>query len=938
VIVDVLRPTADMAAGGSSTVPSGTLAAVTSDNSDATYVNLPDGSSYWTVRLEPHTPTANYQRHQVRARVRAQTNAGTANLPAGLGLADGTGTVVETAIIAVSSTLADYQTVWYTSPGFDLDRVTALSVMYAGGDLYNPASGATAMRTMEVYVDIDTRARPDYDAQVRDSAGVDRSGGTVSDTNQPDLYFGAVGYDGLPALDWQVSVADGTGDVFISSGSGTPPTSVPLSSGLVDGAYTATFSVQSTIRGTDAFEHEQVISFTVLNVIPPPSPPLLTVEAEGDGYRLTWANPGGQTWDNDYVVAEVWRDDCTGSARIAVLADALDGTYLDLAIPQLDSTTEMVDDECTEVAEECDLTYRVRYWGYVSTTVTIPASIPVGLILGWPSTAASIPSGWLRVTDYDGYFPRGSSGTGAPSTTGGSASHSHTTPAHTHTIASHQHTMPAATDTDNTSTTTDRFNGANTATVNQSHSHTLPLTSGFSSAVASGSTAAGTDTQTNSPPAREVIWIRSDGSAVVYPIGALGWATESVSGWTADSSSSGRFLKGAAAAGNGGAQTGGSTHGHAIDSHTHTSPSHDHPDGTTGLSGPASPTEANSGGNTPPWHGRHVHPVNIVGGTVGTIQTLSGGVTGTGTMEPLNRRLRVLRNTGNGAQTRIIGLYNGTVAALPSVLTLCNGSNGTPDMRGWFARDIGSNAVNSTGGAATHTHSTPVHSHGGVVTHSHTISVGISQTADHLRDTAGDLGNVPTVDHVHDSDDTGPVLAAVSDSGSGTTGSADHTPIYKEAHFVRLEGTVDGGALATPELKTSEYAEATVPALAFGDDLDRLSTAEGVSLSVATQRSSNFPRLVVDSVSLDGGVHTVSTSIRGEDLQLVIAVEGKDAIDELEELLSEDRVYWAPLGGTAGWFAPSGWTVDGPAPNVKVLSVTMVRQPWPTTVEPETLL
>jgi hypothetical protein len=73
-------------------------------------------------------------------------------------------------------------------------------------------------------------------------------------------------------------------------------------------------------------------------------------------------------------------------------------------------------------------------------------------------------------------------------------------------------------------------------------------------------------------------------------------------------------------------------------------------------------------------------------------------------------------------------------------------------------------------------------------------------------------------------------------------------------------------------------------------------------------------------------------------MSLTIAVEGILAINALEALLSQDRVYYSPLGGTPGWYAPASWTVRAPVTNVKVLQITMVRQPWPATEDPEAYL
>jgi hypothetical protein len=140
-----------------------------------------------------------------------------------------------------------------------------------------------------------------------------------------------------------------------------------------------------------------------------------------------------------------------------------------------------------------------------------------------------------------------------------------------------------------------------------------------------------------------------------------------------------------------------------------------------------------------------------------------------------------------------------------------------------------------------------------------------------------------------------------------------------------------------PELKVSDFAGVTVPSFTHGDDLDRLSSATA-RIAVTTDRSHAFPRLVADSVPLDGGLPSVSTTLAGEDLSLTIAAVGLPAINELEGMLSNRLVYWSPVGGTPGWFAPAGWTVRAPAPGVKVAQVTMIRQDWPETSDPEDFL
>lgn len=934
-VTNVLRPVSVRKTGAGTAVPSGTLAAVTSDNSDSTYIRFLDSASgNWSLRLEPHTPAAGYQRHRIRGRIRIACDAGT--MTEDIDLGRGETDYIEYDTLPVTDVMTEQQGEWYTTPAYGLGTVGALSDLNIGGGWPDLESGAgTEIRTAEAYVDIDCRLRPQYAPEVQDNAGDDQTGGTITDTNQPVLYFGSVGYDGLPALNWAVTVKQGAAVIFTTSGSGQPPAEVPVGTGLDDGAYTAEFVVRSTIRDSDPFEYAQTRAFSVQNTVPPPSPPLVTVTAEMGGYRVTWENPGGQAWDNDYVVAELWRDDCTGSQRIATVPNGLNGSYLDLAIPQLDPQP-VPGPDCEVSTEACDITYRVRYLGYVSTFVELPSTIPADMILGWPGTAASIPSGWTRITTLDGVFPRGTSGTGAPVATGGTASHSHTLPGHSHSIGAHSHGLGGSTGSSDSSTTSARFNGASQPQASQPHTHTRPGSTGSHGGGSSSSTAPGTSTANNAPPARDVIWIKSDGAQASYPVGILGWATESVSGWTDDATSAGRFLKGAPAAGNGGATSGAATHTHSVNAHTHNGISHDHSIGSTSLSNPSSSVDAGYGSSSPRWLPRHTHPMDVISASTGNTNSVGGGTSSAVNLEPPNRRLRVLRNTGGGTQTRIIGLYQGTVAALNPLLTLCNGAGGTPDMRTYFAREKGSDSVNSTGGTSAHTHTTGTHTHD-IAGHSHDTNVGTSNTGSFERPSFGDLGDSPTTGHTHSSGNTASASPGVSSSGSGTTNSVSHIPPYREVHFVRLDGTISGGPLPVPELKVSDFASATVPSFTYGDDLDRLSTFTE-KVAVASDRSHTFPRLVADTVPLDGGLPSVSTTLAGEDMTLTLAAEGLPAINRLERILSADRVYWSPVGGTPGWYAPGGWSVRAPAPNVKVLQVTMVRQPWPETDDPEEYL
>lgn len=928
-----LRPISVLTAGAATTVPSGSLSAVTSDNNDATYIRMlaadyAEVGANWALLLDVTTIGSSFGRHAIRGRIRMRGDTGTIfeNIDLGRG---SNYRIVTSKFFVDSDNVGDYITFWHNQPAFGLDETTLNDLTIGGGWPRDP-DGATEIRTMELYLDIDVRERPAFSPQVQDDEGNDASGGTITDTVQPDLFFGAVGYDELPPLDWSVTVRSGTTTVFTATGSGVPPEIVPVTGTLEDGSYTAEFVVRSTIRGRDAFARTTTISFDIENIVPPPSPPLMTVTEQDGGYLVEWTNPGGQPWDDDYVVTELWRDDCTGSQRIATIPDGLNGSYFDLAIPQLDV---LPDEDCDPVPEVCDITYRIRYWGYVSTTVEVPDSIPDNFILAWPGTAGTIPSGWSRVTSLDTYYPRGANGTGAPSATGGAASHSHAAPTHTHQIGAHAHDLGGSTGLTTSEVNTTFVQSGGYAVPRTAHNHSVPAHTGSHDRETSAQTTPGTSSVNNTPPTREVIWIQSNGGQVAFPVGVIGFSTESVSGWTTDTASSGRYLRGAPAAGNGGSTYGSATHTHTINAHQHGGFTHDHTIGSTGTSAALASARGASGASSPNFLPVHSHPLRVESAISGFLNSAGGGTTGSGTLEPPHRRLRAIRNTGGGIQTRVIGLWTGTIAGLPSSLKRCDGTNGTPDMRTWFVREAGGSSINSTGGVATHSHTTPNHLHT-MPPHSHDVTVLPSTTRSYQRSGSSPTGETPETTHTHSIANTDPVSPAVTGGGAGTTTSVSHLPTYREVHFVRLDGVVAGGPLPAPELRISEFSSITVPGFVYGDGMDRLATTTE-KMAIGADRSHVFPRLVSDSTPLTGGTHTVHTALGGEDMSLVITVEGKPAIDQLEAMLAQDRVYWSPLGGDPGWYAPAGWTTANPAPNVWTVSIVMTRQPWPSTPDPQ---
>ena len=101
-----------------------------------------------------------------------------------------------------------------------------------------------------------------------------------------------------------------------------------------------------------------------------------------------------------------------------------------------------------------------------------------------------------------------------------------------------------------------------------------------------------------------------------------------------------------------------------------------------------------------------------------TFASLGGGTSFVATPGFANAASDGTNTAGNfdAIVTGIITMWSGSIGAIPSGWFLCDGTNGTPDLRDRFIVGAGSTyAVNATGGAATVTLTqaeTPAHTHG----------------------------------------------------------------------------------------------------------------------------------------------------------------------------------------------------------------------------------
>ena len=136
-----------------------------------------------------------------------------------------------------------------------------------------------------------------------------------------------------------------------------------------------------------------------------------------------------------------------------------------------------------------------------------------------------------------------------------------------------------------------------------------------------------------------------------------------------------------------------------------------------------------------------------------------------------------------GIPAGAILLWNGSVASIPSGWYLCNGSNGTPDLRSRFVVGAGSTyAVAATGGSAdaivvSHSHSASVSD----PSHSHSIGIGATSTGGYGLSVAGGYQNrvvvAPQVSSNINTDSASTGIS-VSISSTGASGTNANLPPY----------------------------------------------------------------------------------------------------------------------------------------------------------------
>lgn len=404
-------------------------------------------------------------------------------------------------------------------------------------------------------------------------------------------------------------------------------------------------------------------------------------------------------------------------------------------------------------------------------------AIASGIVIAWPSTAASIPSGWSRKTTMDGRYVRGADAAGDGGSTGGNSTHTHLeSGTHTHSAGgSHYHTIIGPGGSGNGAGST---SGSPDVASYGTHGH-----SGFASGTRTAaitSTALTLVALNNDMSYKEVIWIESDGNPQGIPNGAIVFLgkDEIPGGWSRVQGDS--YLKGAAASGDGGATGGSNTHTHTATNHLGDKHSH----GSVTSSTSTEPLHADDYGTGFGTFAQlsHTHTVGISTGQ----DNASVALTMTAeSSEPVNSKLNIIQNNTGATDfpDDVIALWLSTAASIPTDWTRYTGQDT------YFAKGCNADGqIGTTGGTASG------HNHGSVTCAATSVGHDHSDSTTTTGPSATQTGNAPgstwaAGNHGHN----GlwnvllsyPTYANATGISLSTSASEAHYPLWIKAIFIK---------------------------------------------------------------------------------------------------------------------------------------------------------
>jgi len=419
--------------------------------------------------------------------------------------------------------------------------------------------------------------------------------------------------------------------------------------------------------------------------------------------------------------------------------------------------------------------------------------ILANIIFPFDGLNASIPSGWTRETTLDSKYLK-AWGAVAPNNTGGANTHTHTG-SHTHTMNAHTHTYA----TDYADDTQDQQSTDAEAGGQSRHRHGASDTTSTTTGGGLLSTTVTWSSVNHEPPYYAVIFIKPSGSMAHLSNGILAYFNKTInpSNWNlcdgSDDTSDirGKYLKGATTGANAGGTGGATSHVHTV-SHTHTVTAHSHTGNTVGEtdnSGQRGYSVNATGSFT---RNTHTHTTTFANTTV-AINSYTNASAGGNTIDLAYKKMAIFENAGGGMIKGMVAMWLGATGSIPLGWKVCDGSNGTIDLRDKFIKtgqDLTQNG--DTGGSNTHTHSAISHTHTATGSHTHVGST--NNAADFRCNPGGGGSNITYYAHTHDilsESSTTPTFASANISAT----TPDHQPVYRTVAYIEYKYSAQGGAM-----------------------------------------------------------------------------------------------------------------------------------------------
>lgn len=253
------------------------------------------------------------------------------------------------------------------------------------------------------------------------------------------------------------------------------------------------------------------------------------------------------------------------------------------------------------------------------------------------------------------------------------------------------------------------------------------------------------------------------------------------SGWTIDTNMNSRFVQGGTSSSN--TVLGTSTHNHTVPT-TGTASDHSH-----GRTGSVSATTMGEGRRaTDPIHQNYntrTHTHALTGNAVsGATPAHTTSNTNSADTHPAWRALYWIRAQSNRpVPVGGVIMWDGLIANIPNNYALCNGSNGTPDLRNRFVRGAANDAdVNATGGANSHSHTNP--NTGSVADHTHTQSAGTGTASGSYEGPVIHDRYISRGSHSHTIADFTTNAGGAHSHTLGSSGSSDGRPPFMMLYYI----------------------------------------------------------------------------------------------------------------------------------------------------------